>query len=335
MKRAILSLAASVVFASSFALPVSAFEKVGTTAAQFLQIGVGGRLPGMGGAGVAAVDGAEALYWNPARLTANRHFALGAYYANWIADLRHQFIGLSLPLTSAATCGFYAISLGGDEFEQTTLSFQEGNGVMVDYRDVAVGVALAYQLTDRFSTGGTIKYIYQKLFNETASSYALDLGTQLQTDLRGFSIGMAMTNLGKEMELEGRDLLAGGQNNAQTQYLVSAWPLPLTFQMGIAWRLWGQAESFWKDENLGGLFVFDGQHISEGLTRWRLGGEYDFRRTLFLRVGRVFEHHTEDWSFGVGLRIPISSYCFEVNFAYADLGDLQVVQRVSLQISGR
>ncbi len=314
---------------------VQAFDKVGTTAAQFLQIGVGGRLMGLGGAGVAAVSGAEALYWNPARILENRNFTLGVYYANWIADLQHQFIGFTHPLGASAAIGVFGISLGGDEFEQTTLTYQEGNGVMVEYGDLALGAAFAHRLTDRFSVGGNVKYIHQKLFNETASSYALDLGTYLRTDLRGFAIGMALSNLGKEMKLEGRDLSTSDPNSPPTQYQVSAWPLPLTFQVGFAWKLWGLPEAFWKNTHHEGLLVFDGQHLNEGLTRWRLGGEYNFKQILFLRMGRVFEHDTEDWSFGAGLSIPIVAYVITADFAYADLGDLETVQRISLWISGR
>ena len=318
-----------------FAGPALAFDKVGTTAAQFLQIGVGGRLPGMGGAGVAFIDGPEALYWNPARIVAGRRFALSLYYADWIADLRHQFIGVTVPLSRFGTVGFHVISLGGGEFEQTTLSFPEGSGVMVEYRDIALGISYARRLTDRFSVGGTAKYIHQKLFHETATAPALDLGTHLKTDLPGFSIGMAMTNLGGEMTLEGRDLLAEVEEGPQTEYQVSSWPLPLTFQVGIAWRLWGSQDAVWHNDDYGGVLVLDGRHINEGLTRWRTGFEYNFRHILFLRLGRVFGHHTEKWSFGNGLRIPVGSYLVEAHFAFADLGDLQGVQRISLQISGR
>ena len=320
---------------AGFATSALAFDKVGTTAAQFLQIGVGARISAMGGAGVAAVNGAQSLYWNPARLMESSTFDVEVYYSNWIADLRHQFVGLSVPVGSSLALGGFAILLGEDEFEQTTLSQQEGNGVMVDYGDLALGVSLAARLTDRFSTGGTVKYIHQKLFSETASSFAIDLGTSLRTDLRGFTIGMAMTNLGGEMKLEGRDLMVSGQTGSPIEYQVSEWPLPLSFQVGAAWKLQGAKEAFWKDDDHEFLLCFDGQHINEGLTRWRLGGKFGVRQTLFLRAGRVFGHDTETWSVGAGLAANLLSYRLAVDFAYADLGDLKGVQRISIRISGK
>ena len=43
----------------------SSLNKTGTTAAQFLKIGVGPRAIGMGGAYTASADDINAMYWNP------------------------------------------------------------------------------------------------------------------------------------------------------------------------------------------------------------------------------------------------------------------------------
>ena len=44
-------------------------DKVGTTAAKFLSIGVGSNAVGMGGSYTSIADDATAMYWNPAGLS--------------------------------------------------------------------------------------------------------------------------------------------------------------------------------------------------------------------------------------------------------------------------
>jgi len=307
-----------------------AFEKVGTTAAQFLQIGVGGRLTSMAGAGVAVVDGADALYWNPAGIAGTRKLSLSVYRADWLAEMQHQYIGFTYKINDNSAVGFFALSLGGDEFEQTTLSFQEGNGVMVEYGDLALGASFARQLTSRFSFGMTVKYIRQKLFHESASTIAFDFGTRLNTDLPGFSIGMAMTNLGGQMKLEGRDLLTSGPEETAAEYQMSEWPLPLKFAVGAGWRLYGLTDALHDGTAHGLTITTDGTHLNEGLTRWRMGVEYDYRQTVYLRGGQVIGHDTEEFTFGAGLIFPAGKFTMTFDFAYADMGDLGGVERISI-----
>ena len=308
----------------------SAFDKVGTTAAQFLQIGVGGRLPAMAGSGVAIVEGADGLYWNPAGIIETRKMSLSVYYADWLAEMQHQYIGFTHKLGKNAAAGFFALSLGGDEFEQTTLSFQEGNGVMVEYGDFALGATFAKRLTERFAFGVTFKYIHQKMFHETASAVAFDAGTRLQTDLPGLSIGMAMTNLGGQMKLEGRDLLTSGPEETAAEYQMSEWPLPLKFAVGAGWRIYGMAGAYHDGVPHGVTLTADGTHLNEGLTRWRMGVEYDYRQTVYLRGGQVLGHDTEEFTFGAGLIFPAGKFTITFDFAYADMGDLGGVERVCI-----
>ena len=62
----------------------SSLNKTGTTAAQFLKIGVGPRAIGMGGAYTASADDINAMYWNPSGLS--RMHSQEAYFnhVDWI-----------------------------------------------------------------------------------------------------------------------------------------------------------------------------------------------------------------------------------------------------------
>ncbi|MFH0882402.1 MAG: PorV/PorQ family protein [bacterium] len=318
--------------------PAVAFEKTGTTAATFLQIPVGARLPGMGGAGVGLTGGPELLATNPAAaFSAGDGIGVSISNVDWIAGLKHQSASLILPTLPTFALGLNIISFGGDEFEQTTLDAQEGNGIMVDYGDLAVGATMVARLTDRFTVGVTGTFIHQSLFNETASTVAFDVGTMLLTSLQGFSIGMAMTHLGGEMQLQGRDLLVepGGVSGGGTRYETSAWPLPLTFQTGVAWRLLGEGFAWQQNRVQSFTVAADARHINEGITTIHLGGEFGVRDTVFLRAGRTIGHDTEQWAFGGGVKVNLYSYSVRADLAYADLGDLDAVQRVTITIAQR
>ncbi|MCB2199223.1 PorV/PorQ family protein [bacterium] len=316
---------------------VQAFEKTGTTAAAFLQIPVGSRLPAMGGAGVALEGGADMLPMNPAAARAGRGFGISASYIDWFAGLRHQSVGLIIPVSTTLAVGLNAISFSGDDFEQTTLAAQEGNGIMVNYGDLAVGISGVSTLTDRFTVGVSGKLIRQQLFHETASTFAFDVGTHLKTDLEGFTIGMAMTQLGGEMQLEGRDLLQepGGVSGGSTRYETSAWPLPLTFQTGIGWKLLGEGNAYAHNGFHSFDIAVDARHVNEGFTTLHFGAETGFANSLFFRAGHTVGHDSQGMSFGLGVVVNVYQHRLTADFAYADLGDLESVQRVTLSLTHR
>ena len=61
--------------------------KGGTTAAQFLKIGIGSRATGMGEAYVAMSRDASGLYWNPAGIAQTGGGEIMFQRNNWIADV--------------------------------------------------------------------------------------------------------------------------------------------------------------------------------------------------------------------------------------------------------
>jgi len=334
--KSVASFLAATLLLAGLAMPAFAFEKTGTTAATFLQIPVGARLSAMGGAGVGDPGGAVMLSTNPAAaFSGGDGLGVSLSHVEWFADLRHQNAACVVPMSPTLAFGLNIISFSGDEFQQTTLDAQEGNGIMVNYGDISAGLSVIGRLTDRFTVGLTGKYIHQGLFNETASTIAFDCGTMLITSLEGFSIGMAMTHLGGEMQLDGRDLLveAGGVSGGSTMYATSAWPLPLTFQTGVAWKLLGEGFALKQNDFHELTIVGDAKHVNEGLTTIHLGGEYGIREAVFIRVGRTLGHDTEEWAFGGGVKIRLYGYTMFADFAYADLGDLNTVQRVTITLS--
>jgi hypothetical protein len=73
---------------------------VGTSAAAFLEIGIGARAQSMGGAFTAIVNDATALYWNPAGISRLPAISITANHSNWLADTKLQFFGVVIPFSN-------------------------------------------------------------------------------------------------------------------------------------------------------------------------------------------------------------------------------------------
>ena len=180
---------------------------VGTSAATFLEIGVGARAMAMGGAYAAVANDVSALYWNPAGIAWVDGVQIELMHNEWIANTNFDFAGIVIPLSFIqSTIGFSFISLDYGSDIVRTVDRPEGTGEMFSASDVAVSISIASALTNRFAFGLSGKYVNQKIWNETGSAMALDFGVFYNTMLEGLRLGASMSNFGNEIQLSGRNL---------------------------------------------------------------------------------------------------------------------------------
>jgi hypothetical protein len=299
------------------ALPAQAQDKVGTTAAPFLGLGVGARATAMGGAQAADVTGPSALYWNPSAITAMT--ANGVEFSNsqWFVDSRLQHVAVVI---NAGGLGHFGVSVTaldyGDEPVTSIDLCGSSNrtcdtGELWDALDLAVGVSYARALTDRFSFGATVKVVRQQIWNESAEGAAFDLGVTYDTRLSGIKIGMAMTNFGTDMRLAGPDLRQAidiepgqeGNNPRNAANLeVDAWAMPLIFRVGVS------ATPFRMGDQALTLSV-DGNAPADAAQSANFGAEYAYADLLFVRGGwRQAFGPADDggWTAGFGLRYELN-----------------------------
>ncbi len=293
------------------ALPAQAQDKVGTTAAPFLGIGVGARATAMGGAQVAQAQGPSALYWNPSAITDMPTSGVEFSNSNWFVDSRHQHAAL---VFNAGSLGHFGVSVNaldyGDELV-TTVENPDGTGELWDALDLAVGVSYAKALTDRFAVGGTAKFVRQQIWNESANGVALDLGVTYDTRFQGIRIGMAMTNFGTDMRLAGPDLRqavdvepgeAGNNDRLGANLEVDGWAMPLIFRVGVSAVPFRTA-----DQRV--TVSADGNAPSDAAQSANFGAEYAWSELLFVRGGwRQAFGPAEDggWTAGFGLRYALN-----------------------------
>lgn len=315
------------------------FSKVGTTAAPFLKIEFGARAVAMGGSFVALADDPTGVYYNPAGIVELQGTSLAGGHTVWFADLDYNYASFVLPTRRVNVC-MWGSFLTSEQMEITTIEQPEGTDQYFQYSDALIAMSAAAFLSDRLSIGISGKYIQQTLYHESASTFALDIGSILRTPLRGMRMGLVLTNYGGRMQLAGNDLVVqtdpwpeySGNPDAEARLSTESFPLPLAFKIGFALDLVGSGEALIVNKAQSVTFVLDGIHPNDGEEKVQMGCEYGMFNTLFLRVGYKVNYDTQRFATGAGVRVPIGGRNIAVDYAFVDMGVLDSTHRISLAL---
>jgi hypothetical protein len=225
-----------------------------------------------------------------------------------------------------------------DEMRVNTVEMPQGTGEYFSVGDLALGLSYGMSLTDRFSIGFTGKYIQESIWHMRASSFAIDVGTLFTTQFNGLRIGMSISNFGSKMQLSGKDTqvlydidpVKSGNNDKIIAYLgTDAWSLPLLLRVGVAMeiidtpnqRLTVASDVFSPSDNMEGVNV---------------GFEYALSNTVYVRAcyRSLFQMDSEEGlTLGAGVSYTLPGQVgVALDYAYADLGILNSIQRFSLEL---
>ncbi len=314
--------------------------KVGTTAVPFLTIGVGARANAMGGAFASVANDVTALYWNPAGIANLATNEIALIHSDWIADLRHDFIGLSISAGLIGTFGFSLNALTMDDLMVRTPEFPEGTGERASAYDMALALSYARGLTDRLSIGGTVKYIRSQLWHMSAQTVAFDCGIILAQIFDVFQLGASISNMGGKMKYTGRDNFVyhdirpaeyGNNEKIDAELKTDYYNIPIAFRAGLSVKL--NKKSHWPL-----LLAVEFFEPSDNVRSLNLGGEWSFYDRVFLRGGynSLFERDSErglTLGGGIKAQIPASTVQFMLDYSYEDFGVFQYTQKFSLGIA--
>lgn len=321
--------------AVAFGQFVGDVSKAGTTAASFLEIGIGSRAVAMGETFVAIANDASAAYWNPSGLAQLKKTEVGLNHINWFTDVNIDQGSVVFPLERFGTIAVSLTMLTMGDMEVRTVEQPEGTGQRFGANDLAASISYARFLTDRFAIGGTVKFIRQSIWNSHANGFALDVGTMFTTPLRGLRLGMSVSNFGPKMQMHGDDAVVfvdiapdnfGSNNRLVSRLDMDTWSLPLNFRAGLAYDI-----MYTRGSRL--TLAVEGLHPNNNTESVNVGGEYAFQGLFFLRAGyrSMFIRDREGGlSLGAGLQARLSGLKFQLDYSYADYGRLQNAQRFSL-----
>ncbi len=306
-------LSASALFAQS---------KFGTSAVPFLGMPVGARSIALGSAYVALSNDAISTYYNPGAMSHGTSSQAIISHTNWLVDSKFDWAGVIVNIDGASAIGVSFTQLDYGEELVTTDYDQAGTGEKWSASDLAIGISYSQNLTDRFSIGGTAKFIQEKIYNSSASSFAVDVGLLYNTGYNGLKIGMSIANFGSDMRMDGKDLYKpidlDGTNSGNNSTLIARmktddWPLPLLFRAGVSMDAL-------KDEDMRVTFAADALRPSDNGESVNVGGEFAWKESIFFRAGKrqlFLQNATENYSFGGGLRYELTGVnAISIDYAY-------------------
>ena len=305
------------------------FSKVGQSGATFLKIEAGARGVAMGGAQVASVNDASAIFWNPAGIGFLANNSFHYTYNQWIADISHSFAAIAIPLGNLGSIGVGLTSLSYGDMEETTIYEPDGTGNMFGANDFAVSLSFARQLTDKFVTGITVKYVRQKVWDMSTSGICFDVGTVFKTPFKGISFGMVITNFGQNLAFDGQQLIRKDKEfndiTLTSRYETESYQLPVAFKVGIAY------EVMRSDMNKLLLSV-DGIHPNDNVEYGNLGVEYVWSDMVALRAGYKVNTDIQGLAAGAGFHLNLGGVTTKIDYAFSDMEFFDGVHRLSVGI---
>jgi len=307
-------------------------QRAGISAFQFLKLGVGGRGSAMGESFVAVANDVAALHWNPAGLAQFAEDQAMASHTEYVVDIKHDFFGAVYHLSDQDAVGASFSSLHMEDMEITTETQPFGTGRYFTYGDVAAGITYARTMTDQFSFGATVRYVEETIDVLKMRSVMVDLGTYYWTGLGTSRFAVVISNFGADVSPTGAVTQSGGV----TVRTFQSFSLPTVFKLGVA-----VDPVVTEDQKLTTSIQLN--HPNDNAENIRLGAEYGWQNTFFLRAGvkrtigqPLFGEDAtseESFTFGAGARVRAAISEIQADYAYANFGRLGSIHMISLSFT--
>ncbi len=319
-------------------LPVRAEtrSKVGTSAAVFLRIPAGARGSALGSAYTSMATDASVMFWNPGGIARLPGYQLTFDHTDWLPGIDYSYMGAFMPVTPDISMGVTAAYLSTEAMDITTPAYPMGTGETYDAGSLAVGGSIGARLTDRFSIGGTVKFIQERIYNSTANGVAFDVGTLFDTPFHGIRFGVAISNVGTRLRMNGEDLntradvapdQSGNNETVVSQLKTDSFDPPMVLRLGLS----GEA---WESDQVRVTWLLDGVNPNDNAPSMNLGLEVGvINDALNLRAGYndlFLDESIRGWTFGAGVNYATGGRVFRFDYAYQVFEYLGGVNRFTL-----
>ncbi|MEW6681243.1 MAG: PorV/PorQ family protein, partial [bacterium] len=268
------------------------------------KLGSGARANALGEAFVGLADDLNALYWNPAGLSQlNDREASFMFLKPFdeVKGLGYGYLSGVFPTNKAIFATSISYFDYGKEDKYDASAKPEGTW---DACDLNLSFGLGGKMPDEnIALGLSLKAIYGEIGNSDAYGFCCDAGMLYKPKIKGMKIGAVIKNIGTRIKFE-----------------KESDPLPLCLKLGLSYLL---------PKTLAPItIVLDGTLPNDNDPYINLGGEYDYRKALAIRLG--FKSGPQDEGSGLTTGFGIKQKRFSLDFAFQPQGELGNSYFVSL-----
>jgi hypothetical protein len=309
-------------------------SRIGTAAGTQLQVPVGARDLGMGGADLATTHGLDAIYWNPAGL-AKMKFRASAVFSTMkmFNDVNVNYFGVGAGAGRFGSIGVTLKTMTFGDIPVTTNEDWDGtSGQVYSPTFFTLGLTYSRLLTEAILIGVTGKLISESIPRASASSLAFDIGLQYYNlgQIEGLNFGIVVRNIGTNMKYSGPALLERTVDDLGRVYYKDrptvSNQLPAAVELGVSYK---RSLNEQNDVTIAGLF----QNNNFENDAFKFGAEYMFNNLFFLRGGYLLTSNTDSkdllytFTAGAGIYYKFGGtnlmfdYCFR-NSQYFDGNNL-------------
>lgn len=290
-------------------------------AGDFLQLGSGARLLGMGSASVATSNDASSSYYNPARLALINGREANLMHSEQFGGLEnYNSIAVASPLSNDTYIGVTLLHLGVGDIKYTRImdpsrAPSDSNRVEIASREDAADYALyisgARKITNKIGIGSSIKVIRRSVGSDTAFGYGIDIGMYFNaTD--HWSAGLNLR------DATGTTIAWDGHANDR---------IAATLDAGMAYSDEMPLFGGYYIVTASMLFFGDSPDL-KGIETMNLGCEYMVYDFLAIRAGSS----QGDTTFGMGLlKLPLISST-ALDYAFLSHEEFDSTHRISLTV---
>ena len=289
-------------------IPNFGAQRAGLSTLSFLKNDMNPRSTAMGGASVSLDADAFATFTNPASAADLESFNLSLSNYTVGAGVQQSFVSAYIPRKNKLSGFGLSLNMLNSGAMEVRTEFQpDGTGEKFYVSNLAVGATYAQQLSDMFSAGITLKYIYEQIESYSNSTVAADVSFLYKTDFKDLNFAVMIQNFGGSSSINGDDLPTDFNRNLDPE--ADNYSVPTVFALGASFVPW-------KKDKQSLLVSVQLNHPSDNAENYRIGLEYEYLKLLYLRAGYKLNVNNQPFpTFGFGLRHRIGGHPLHISYA--------------------